>query len=297
MRPFPPPEQRSPHCDERKRGEASCWGSSDIGTADTSESRFRIVASTDANDLTYGLKMEFGLGQPARANALNKRVNEAYVKGDFGKVSLGQGSESGDGAVENDFSGTYVLTGDMGSWKLGGNYAFETIDPSRTERVRYDSPKLGDIATFAVDYQDDDDVTGAVRLGSSAGDLDWKATLYFESRDVDDSDEVGGSVAVKFNVFTAALQYATRDETADAASDDLDYLGVILGYRAGPHSVAVDYQTNEDDNDTVDTEMYGVTYVHRPTKGVELYAGYRTVDNKIVDVDDDGFLVGSRIKF
>lgn len=275
-----------------------------VGPGSTTESRFRIVAETDANNLTYGLKQEFGLGDPGRANALNKRVNEVYVKGDFGKLSLGQGSESGDGAVENDYSGTYVLNGDLSSWKLSGNYTFSTTDPSRTERIRYDSPKLGDMLSFALDYQDDDDVTAAAYLGSSAGDLSWKAAIYFESRDAKDSadggDEVGGSVAVKLSVFTAAFQYASREESEDKiTTGDLDYSSVILGYNSGANSIAVDFQTNEDDNDTVEKETIGLTYVHRPAKGVELYAGYRSVDNKKVTMDEDadGFLIGSRIKF
>jgi hypothetical protein len=86
-----------------------------IGTAGTSESRFRFKASTEANGVTYGIRQEFGLGGPGTSSvgsSFNKRFNSLYLKGSFGKVTLGQGSEAGDGAVENDYSGTYLTQGD-----------------------------------------------------------------------------------------------------------------------------------------------------------------------------------------
>lgn len=262
-----------------------------VDDATTTQSRFRILADTEANGITYGIAQEFGLNN----GAIGIRKNEFYMKGDFGKVSLGQGSESGDGANENDYSGTYVTTGDMGSWNLNGDFTFETMDPSRTERLKYDTPKLGGLVTLSADYQSDDDVTVAANLG---GDF-WKASAYFESRGAEgnDSDEMGGSVAVKFAGFTAALQYGDRDESASGANNDREYTSVILGYRSGPHSVAVDFQTNENDAGSDDKETTGLSYVYRPTKGVELYGGWREVDNKAANRDASGFLLGGRVKF
>lgn len=281
-----------------------------VGTAGTSESRFRLTGSHEAdNGIEYGFKQEFGLGA-AGSSDINKRVNEVYMKGEFGKVSLGQGSEAGDGAVEMDYSGTYVTQQDLSSWKLGGAYedadndsntpetptagfGFNTTDPSRTERLRYDSPMLGEIAHIAIDIQDDDDVTAAVYL---KGEF-WKAALYTESREANDSDEFGGSVAFKFDVFTVALQYATTDETASGADDDLDYMSLVLGYKSGPYSFSIDYKTNENDAETLEKDTTGLNFVYRPVKGVELYAGFRNVNNDVTDADEDGILFGSRVKF
>jgi len=265
-----------------------------VGTGSTSESRFRIKASTEANGVTYGIRQEFGLGAPG-SSAINKRFNSLYMKGSFGKVTLGQGSEAGDDVVENDYSGTYLTQGDLGSWELGGDFAFRTPDGGRTENLRYDTPKLG-IFTGAVSLDTQDTVSVEANLKGSM----WKAGIYVASKGdaAGDSDEVGGSVAVKLGYFTAALGAVQVDETAAGADNDYDYTNVVLGYRSGAISVAVDYKINEGGNSALlDSETTGLNFVYRPTKGVELYAGYRTVDNSVTDTDADGILAGGRVKF
>lgn len=260
-----------------------------VNDATTSQSRFRITSSKKADGVTYGLKQEFGLNNGAVAI----RVNEFWLKGDFGKVSVGQGSESGDGATEADYSGTYLLNGAAyNTWGL--NARIQQLDGGRDERIRYDSAKIGGVATISLDIDTNDDFGAAIRLGGS----NWKAALYTESRDANGSDETGGSFAIKAGVITAAFQFATLDETTNGANDDRDFTKVILGYRSGPISVSIDTASSETDNGLVaDEETTGLNVVYRPTKGVELYGGIRNAENKLTRVDGDGFLVGGRIKF
>lgn len=260
-----------------------------VNDATTSQSRFRITASKKADGITYGLKEEFGLNNGAVAI----RVNEFWLKGDFGKVSMGQGSEAGDGATEADFSGTYLLNGAAyNTWGLNGR--IQQLDGGRDERLKYDSPKLGGVATVSVDLDTNDNIGFAV----SAGQGNWKAGLYHESKDGNNADETGGSFAIKAGVITAAFQIATIDETATGANDDRDYNKFILGYRSGPLSVSVDFSSSETDGGLVaDDETTGLNIVYRPTKGVELYSGFRTAEDNLTTVDGDGFLIGGRVKF
>ncbi len=256
----------------------------------TSQSRFRFKASTEAGGATYGLTIEQGVLD----SGVNRRVDEFYVKGAFGKISLGQGSEAGDGKSESDFSGTYVGNGAAyNSWNI--NSQLRQVDGGRDERIRYDSPKLGPV-TISADYDSVQDFS----VAAGAGGAFWKAGVYFESRDDDDSDEVGGSLAFKFGGFTIALQGGTLDDTADGADDGHDFTKTIVGYNGGPISVAVDFATDES-NSGLERETLGVTFVYRPTKGVELYAGLRSAESDAAEFngedDGDAFLAGGRVKF
>jgi hypothetical protein len=293
-----------------------------VGSAGTSESRFRILSSLEANGLTYGSKIELGLGEPGRANALNKRQNELYISGAFGKVTLGQGSSAGDGATENDFSGTYLTAGDLTSWELGAGSAAVaagfTFDPvlgqvanvpaagtaglaennskdiGRVERLRYDAPTIGNLHLSASlndatanDEGNDFAIAATYKLPS------FVVTVASVSADADDSDIVEASIAGKMANFTAALGFHTEEN----GGNDLEQTHVILGYNPGPFSVSVDFQTTETDSKSVDAETTGLNFVYRPTKGVELYAGARNAQAADGVIDEDAFLMGARVKF
>ena len=298
-----------------------------VGTASTSESRFRIKSSIEANGITYSTRIEFGLGEPGRANALNKRFNEVMVGGSFGKISLGQGSSAGDGATENDFSGTYLTSGDLSSWELGGATSAADAGPTynddgtvdvatnaavakdgttglagnnskdigRVERLRYDLPTIGNIHLAASindvsgknDKGNDFAVAATYKLSNFAFSV---ATI---SKEKDESDIVEASVAGKMSGFTAALGFHTEEN----GGNDLEQTHVILGYNPGPFSISVDFQATETDDKSVDAETTGLNFVYRPTKGVELYAGARNAEANDGDIDENAFLMGARVKF
>jgi hypothetical protein len=279
-----------------------------IRNGTSSGSRFRIVAKKEADGVTYGTKQEFGLadgsGNPGQ------RVNEVYIKAGFGKVTLGQGSEVGDGLAEMSYSGTYLLqSGGLGSWDVKDqdfttasdpeepdtldsdptiDIDFTQIDAGRDKRLRYDSPKLGGIATLSASLDDVGDTHIGIELG---GDM-WQAGLYSVSSDDTDADIIAGSAAVKFAGFNAFIQFGDQD----SATETLEYRMIGLGYRMGTHAFSIDFGTNEQGN-TVDKETTGLSYVYAPTKGVELYGGFRNFDNKLTSVDGDGIMVGTRVKF
>jgi hypothetical protein len=261
-----------------------------------SGSRFRIVASKEANGITYATRQEFSVNG---SSAPGGRVSDITMAGDFGKVYLGHGWESGEDATENDYSGTYVLTGS--GTEAFGDTQVANIDGGRDQRLRYDTPKIGGLAVISIDKDNSDDLGVALSLKGSM----WKAGIYSEQKDVEGADELGGSVAVKVSGFTAALQVSSKE----SGTSDIDYTNVILGYNVGKISFAVDMSSREttaaggattDENST-----QGLSFIYRPTGGVELYAGARTAEADNGDLDyqaglsDDasGFIVGARVKF
>lgn len=297
-----------------------------VGNASTSKSRFRIKSTTEANGVTYGFNSEFGINT---GSTIDQRVNEVYAKGGLGKLTLGQGSSAGDGATEEDFSGTYLTAGDLSSWELGGGDAaadasfaidndpdsanFGTIQPvaataataglssnnsldiGRTERLRYDAPMLGHLALSAsindaTTNDEGNDIALAARYALPA--LRFHVAMI--SAEADDADVIEASIAGKIAGFTAALGYHTDEN----GGDDRDQTHVILGYNPGPFSISVDYQLTEiDGNSDADAETTGLNFVYRPTKGVELYAGARNAQAGDGDIDEDAFLMGARVKF
>ena len=294
-----------------------------VGTAGTSESRFRFLSSIEANGLTYATRIELGLGEPGRANALNKRFNEIMVSGAFGKLSLGQGSSAGDGATENDFSGTYLTAGDLTSWELGaGSAAVEagfTFNPEdgekkanvvaaagaglaennskdigRVERLRYDAPTLGDLHLSAsINDSTTNDTGNDIAVAATYKLSNFVVSVATISAEADDADVVEASVAGKMANFTAALGFHTEEN----GGNDLEQTHVILGYNPGPFSVSVDFQTTETDDKSVEAETTGLNFVYRPAKGIELYAGARNAQAGNGDIDEDAFLMGARVKF
>jgi hypothetical protein len=254
-----------------------------------SGSRFRIVASHTVNDVTWGTNQEFGINAANNSeddsDAVSIRKNELYAKGDFGKVSLGQGSEAGDDATTMDYSGTGLLNDGTGAF--GGGV--DTADGGRTERLRYDSPKLGGLATVALSLN-----AAQTNYEVKVGGSNFKAGLYGQSNKAADSDEFGGSLAVKFGAVSVAYQFS---ETETATVDDKKASNLIIGYKVGALSLAVDFGDYSYGAATNDVEHTGISLVHNTAKGVELYTGYRSVDVDGTLNDGDGFVVGARVKF
>jgi hypothetical protein len=302
-----------------------------VGTAGTSESRFRILSSIEANGLTYATNIELGLGEPGRANALNKRFNEIMVSGAFGKLSLGQGSSAGDGATENDFSGTYLTAGDLTSWELGAGadeieagftlddaavgpavYSANVVTPpgagladnnsidiGRTERLRYDAPTIGNLhLALSINDAAEDDSGNDYALAATYKLPSFVITLASVTKEADDSDVIEASVAGKVNNFTAALGYHTEEFAKYGLDTDKEQTHVILGYNPGPFSVSIDFQTTTIDGvKDLDAETTGLNFVYRPAKGVEVYAGARNAQADNGDIDENAFLMGARVKF
>jgi predicted porin len=272
----------------------------DVLNNGASGSRFRIVASTEANGITYGARQELGLN--SGSDAPFGRVSQVTIGGDFGQFSLGQGWESGDDIAELDFSGTYIAGSGAGGFNMGGT-STGNIDGGRDQRLRYDSPKIGGVLNIAADIDQDD----SFGLSVLAGGDNWSAGIFTEGEGDTNAGSVGGSIAIKVSGFTAAFQMGNADNSK-TNTGETDYTGVILGYNVGKTSVAIHTENREVTNaagaKTTDNTSTGISFNYRPTGGVELYAGFRTAKSDIGTVyqggksdKGDGFVVGSRVKF
>jgi len=266
---------------------------------DSFGSRFRIVGSIEHNGLTYGVRQELGLANGGGSPF--GRVSQITVSGGFGQFSLGQGWESGDDITELDYSGTYIAGSGAGGYTFGGTQT-DNIDGGRDQRLRYDSPKIGGILNIAADYDENEDFGLSLLAKGSF----WQAGVYTELKDEDDTDELGGSVAVKFSGFTAALQYGTADQGTN--NGEAEYTAVILGYNVGKVSVAIHTEnrvnTDGSGDDTLDNTSNGVSFAYRPTAGVEFFAGYRTAESDIgnayqggTEDSASGLAIGGLVKF
>lgn len=251
----------------------------------------------------------------------NERHFDAFIQGDWGKLSLGQGNGAANGATESDLSGTFIA-GYAGIADIGGNIAFRNEDTlafgpritdvsdqfdflSRYDRVRYDFPSAGPVSVaIATGTVGGDDATdAAVRLNTDFDGGKFAGALGFSSLatgGVDGSVETtGGSGSVLFdNGFNVTLSFANRED-----DDQLDASNFYtkVGYRSGQHAVSADFGVTEDLAAEGDEgETTGVQYVYKPIDWMELYAAGKvhSLDRDAQDFDDISiFIAGTRIKF
>lgn len=282
-----------------------------------SGTRFRFKAKQDiGNDMQMGMRYEMQLQNnkgnkvnggttDGTGNAFDIRYSDIYLSGGFGKISLGKGDGAGNGATEEDLSGTYMPAAANMMDVLGGieyepgkriDSVYTMYDAiSRNNRLRYDSPKLSGFS-LAASSAEGDATELALRYSGAIGSTKVKAAFVtVGAGDSSRKDSSGGSVSILLSMgFNATVAYSTEDATTGS---DPSVVWTKLGYRTGKHSFSVDFGTTKD-RGPADADTAGVAYTIRPAKGIEVYASYRqfTVDTT-ASVDPTLFLLGSRFKF
>lgn len=219
---------------------------------------------------------------------VNERHLDAFIQGDFGKVSLGQGNGAANGIAEIDFSGTMManyssptdIGGNIGfvdgeqklevdgsgnvGFDIGGdqirlndtasNFDFE----SRYDRVRYDTPSFGGLS-FAV-------ATGTKPNGSGDSDTTDLAARY--------SGEFANGAQ-----FAAGLGYSTRsmgndDNVAGEAIGSVETFGGSASLLlASGLNFTVNYTTQEDDASLDADTLWGKVGFKRGRHAVSVDAG------------------------
>ncbi len=313
---------------------------------DASSTRFRFKGTEDiGNGLTAGLNFEMQvesnssnattMKQTSDSNdGLSTRFAEVFFSGDFGKVSMGQGSDGTDGAafadlnnawiaVENatDFAGNIEFVG-TGGTPLGVTAGDVTpsYDGGRRDRIRYDTPAIGPLS-LAVSHATSDriDVMGKLAgAAGGAGQYDVRVGYSKRGESTSTDDVIVLSGAFKFSQGTSIAGAWGQASREAAGAEDGEYYYIKLGHDWGNNSVAIDYKDAEKQvgrtvgcTDSVDTSgagycggtSFGIGAVHTmPKPGIDLYAGYRlfTLEDTAAGVGEDDiytFFVGSRIKF
>lgn len=300
---------------------------------DNSSSRagVHINAPLSNTDLSVGAHVELEYqqnpsnvvneAQKSISGEFKERHLNVFLKGGFGKVSLGQGDGAANGNTERDLSGTKVVTftnlalvgGGLNfvdesqgtSVRLGAAVSNQDFE-SRYDRLRYDLPSFGPVAlSVSQGIKGNDDVSevGARFSAELGGKLDGAIgySVKNASGSNGDASTVGGSLSwlhsSGFNL-TGAVSRVSYD---DSAKPDSDFFLVKAGYKFGKHAFEVHLAEAKDrvsEGDTV--ESIGAGYVYTPVKWLNTYVGYNnhSLDRSGSDFEDISTLIaGARLKF
>ena len=162
----------------------------------SSGTRIRATGSSELMEGTSaGVNLEYGAG-----STLSLRYGEVWYSGDFGKVSVGQGDQGGEGSVYNDKSGVFGIGhGQDHNGAATGYYTSLDGGAGRNERIRYDTPSVGPISA-AVSVGNGDQISAGLKLSQEFGGTAFSAGLGFVQNHgamLGQSDTLSGSAGVK----------------------------------------------------------------------------------------------------
>ncbi|HKJ96082.1 MAG TPA: porin [Gammaproteobacteria bacterium] len=309
-----------------------------------SSTRFRFTAEGDVTDTVKAGTVFETEYQSNPSNAvsfdnltagssptLHERKMEAYFKGLFGKVSIGQGDGAANGNAEVDLSGTSVVSY-VHADSVGGGLTFQNNGTdsgisigdvynnndfeSRYDRLRYDTPAFGP-AVLSASYGDKDNspVTElAARIGSDVPGGKYMIGLGYSNKDTGSNNPspaspqadkgnvvtTGGSASYLSNTgLNGTVTYTTKSD--DTSSPDAKFWDVKIGYKFGKNAVAIDYGRSKDRfGDGYKADMYRIGYVYKPVGWAELFAAAKVhkLDGPNQSYDDIKVVTtGTRIKF
>ena len=298
---------------------------SGVVNADNSVSgtRVRVKGHGDVNDdLTVGLYYEYQLqsnpsdkitadsldsdgfgGDVGAGDNFSNRNANIWFKGNFGKVTLGQGSGAADGSTEADKSGTTVIQypganadllssmeyGDSGVTVGNARSSFDGL--SRNDNIRYDAA-IEDFS-FAGSYGNGDKVEIAARYKKDS--LEVRIAAWDTNDSTDDSIKgyaISGTWLAESG-FNLTGTYAGNDSDGDPTNTY-----VKVGYKTGNNSFGVDWSETTD-KAAGDGSSVSVAWVNQLIAGVEIFASYRveSLDDVSGEDDIDAFIGGARVKF
>ncbi|GGE64886.1 hypothetical protein GCM10011533_16580 [Streptosporangium jomthongense] len=307
-------------------------------------SRFGAKISKEVEDLgvRFGTHLEFEYqhndsskvtpDKRSISGELEERHINLFVAGDFGQVSLGQGSGAADTNTEIDLSGTKVAAfSNLGL--VGGSIPFVAKDGStndvklidalhnqdfeaRYDRVRYDSPSFGPVTvSVSQGYKNKKGGSGSDDVTELAANFTFPlagklaAGVGYSRKDVggaaDKVEVYGGSASwLHTSGFNLTGVYSRQDDSVKTASD---FYMVKTGYKTGKHSVAIHHAMGEDRTEYTpapvsDSEVkaYGISYVYAPAKWLDMYASFNNYQLSARERSYDDIniaMTGARVKF
>ncbi|WP_109465155.1 porin [Albibacillus kandeliae] len=301
----------------------------------------KVVTNLGPGELTFTLESALGLVQTGSYSQTNdpdkldwtltslRKLDFAYT-GNFGTISIGQGSTASDGTGEADLSGT-GLASYSGVADSAGGFEFRTaagalsgislgdvssnMDGSRRARVRYDTPSFNGFV-FSASYgqevlaegNDNDYYDLAVRYTKDVGDFTVQAATSYQWVDIADGDTteryvISAAALHEPTGLNAAVSYGAQTEGGDA-----DYAYVKLGYKArflnvGGTNFSIDYYQGNDFLTAGDESGSTAFTVLQEfdNQDLEVFASLRRSsyeDTSAVSYQDvDSILIGGRLKF
>ncbi len=302
-----------------------------------SGTRFRFRGSEELdNGITIGGYTEYQMsgqglsgaafqanGEFGEANGtLQERHTDIYASGGFGKISLGQGNGAANGTSEVDLSGTWRTDYVHGNQCALGGITFGntsvtvgdmnvSIDgESRNDRIRYDTPTLGEVFSAAVSLGNggSNEIAGWLDMTFGSSQL----SVAVGATDTDDRIDasvtgppiVTGSDTRERTMISASLllgnglnfTVASTEEELDSDRDDNEQSYVKVGYKAGKHAFSVSVaegdggvQATTSTLSNLESEGTAFAYNYQAASSLNLYAGFREVE---VDSDANSALQG-----
>ncbi|MBY5935043.1 porin [Tateyamaria omphalii] len=287
---------------------------------DLSSSRVGLRYAAAFGDSIFRFRLETGLGLPnstevsqagsdySRFTRDDIRHFDFSLEGNWGRVSLGQGSMAADGVAEVDLS--YVGTA-LYSYTADSNASFlfrdgfdvlsgpaiadttDNFDGSRRGRIRYDSPDISGFTFSAsageniLDQEDEGEYydVGVFYNATIGGGAELSAGLAYQRRDLntaDRSDIVASASVLLQNGL--GFTVATGDRDDDAGSDPRYYYAKV-SYEAdwlamGKTGFGLHYWDGSDFNvDGSDSDVWGIGVVQEVSRlNTDLYLTYQEYD-------------------
>jgi len=284
------------------------------------ETRLGIKASHEGQ-YTYGAQIEFGLaeglagyGNPSTRN----RIQELYISGDFGKVRLGSGNSVTFVISDVDSSGTWIAdplgslaaagaTGSLGQNSTDdtsndGTGATSTLIAATTafsERIRYDSPKLGKGLVLSAQIGEAKGYEVSAKYNADGLKVSaWHINVGDPANPGNDNSEgLGILLGYKFtNGFNVNGTHMVADNKA--ADAETTKTAIKLGYIQGKHAVSLSNGVNEKETGGVTGAEHTrttVSYVYSPVKAVKLWAQATQGETDNLD-DTSAFAIGGMVK-
>jgi predicted porin len=282
-------------------------GQGDIGNGKTAGLYFENqLQSNPSNQVTAAsLDTDGTGGNLGGGDNFSVRQANVWVKGAFGKVTIGQGDGAANGSSEADKSGTtvvqYVGSSEdlLGSMEYGTStvivgdvrVSFDAL--SRSDNIRYDGGN--GTTTFAASLGNGDKAELGIKY--KANNLDFRAGYWNEG---DSGTSVSGAAISASWGEETGINF-TGSYAGDDSAGDPNNIYLKVGFKTGGSAYAVDFSETTDHRDTgsSDASAISVAWAKNVMKGVEVYASFRieSLDN-VADADDITALIGgARVKF
>jgi hypothetical protein len=190
---------------------------------------------------------------------------------------------------------------------VGSTYS-EFDGESRNDRIRYDTPKLAKVISFAVSYANANEQELAVWYAQKVGGAQVAAALgYTDNKDTGTTDRTRAALsasALLKNGLNFTVSYSTQDNKTPTPSQQSTNSYFKIGWMKGKNALSLSYGQQSGDplnaalSTNAEPSSIALSYNYTPAKDVEIYAGLRQSSADQSGLDDvSGLWIGSRIKW
>jgi hypothetical protein len=280
-------------------------GQGDIGDDMTAGLYFENqLQSNPSSSVTAGSLDSDGTGgDVGPGDYFSVRQANVWIKGKFGKATIGQGDGAANGSAEVDLSGTTVIQYSGSSGDLLGSMEYGTSLVTVGEaRSNFDALSRNDNLRY-------DGASGPISFAASTGNgskyelgFGYKvdnlqvAIGFWDSGDSTTTPISGQAISASW-VAASGLNL-TGAYSGDDTTGDPTNIYLKIGFKKGDSAYAIDISETSD-RAAADATAISIAWVAKVMKGVEAYASYReeSLDN-VPDADDiTALIVGGRVKF